>query len=132
MQYLLDTDFLISLYFNSEVKHQQAVKIASDLVFDAHSGYTSLVLQECATVISRKYSQAVAIQISRILRENTNGVLFVSQSQMQEAWNLFEEQQDAKTSFIDCSNVVIARQLGCQILSFDKFYQQFVDVRLEV
>ena len=130
MKYLIDTDFLIALHFPGEVKHRQANEIAAERLLTAESAYSHLVLQECATVISRKYSQRAARQVSSILRENSNGVLFVSKQQMLEVWQLFDQQQGAKTSYIDCSNVVLARQLGCQIVSFDQFYQQFADVRL--
>lgn len=127
-RYLLDTDFLIALHFANEATHKKAKRFAQRHLIDARSSYTNLVLQECATVISRKYTQQAAINFTTVLRQNSNGILFVDQRQMNTTWQLFDQQHQEKTSFIDCSNVVVARQLECRIVSLDKFYSQFSDV----
>lgn len=91
---------------------------------------TEVVLMEVATVISHKYSQREAVETIAVLKGSGYTILSVDNAVLKNTWDLFKIQKNKGTSVIDCSNVVLARQLGCQIVSFDHFYQQFSDVRL--
>ena len=125
MQYLIDTDFLISLHFSTESTHDKAVALAEKFLINQESSYSDLVLMECITVVSRKYSQRSAVTLAKKLRANPQGTLSVSDRQKSQTWELFEQQTAIGASLIDCSNVVLAKIYGCQIMSFDQFYQKF-------
>lgn len=125
MQYLIDTDFIISLNFLTESTHDQAMRLSEKYLIDQESSYSDLVLMEYITVVSKKYSQQAAIALAKKLRANPQGTVSLSDSQKSQTWELFEQQTTNGTSLIDCSNLVLAKTYGCQIMSFDKFYCQF-------
>lgn len=121
--FLLDTDFIIALSFPGESTHQKAVKLAQKKLVGQHAFYLDLVLQEVATVISHKYSQADAITVSQALRSNTDSILKLGAANETKVWELFYEQTKKGTSFVDCANVVACQSFGLELLSFDDFYK---------
>ena len=123
--YILDTDFIIALYFPLESTHKRAVVLAEKYLTNQESILTDPVLFELATVISRKYSQTQAIQALETLKKAPNGTLALSKEDVTNTWKLFGQQKKRGTSVVDCSNIVIARKLKCNIISFDAFYKDF-------
>jgi predicted nucleic acid-binding protein len=119
--YLLDTDFLFSYFFEEQSTHHKA-KLIMSKIEDYDLFVTNIVLHELATVLSNKQSQAqskIAIQKCKLLDLN---VIKMTDVQEAEVWKLFDLIDKDKTSFIDCSNLYLAKQLDYKIASFDKFY----------
>ena len=127
--FILDTDFVIALRFPLESTHKRAVTWAKKFLQESESFITDLVQIECANVISRKYSQDQAIEAIRTLRRAPNSTLYLDKDDIEKSWELFVLQKKRGTSVVDCSNVVVAKKLGCQIVSFDTFYREF-DLRV--
>jgi predicted nucleic acid-binding protein len=86
-----------------------------------------LVLQESATVISHKIGQSQALDFLKQLKKTTTQELFLTRQLTVKAWRLFYQQTRQDTSFVDCANLAIARELAFdRIFSFDRFYRQFI------
>jgi len=123
--YLLDTDFIIASRFPQESTHSRAVPLAKKVFSSSNYVITELVLMEVATVISHKYSQSQAVQAVQTLHKTGQSSLHLDTDDWQKTWSLFLQQKNRGTSVVDCSNVVIAQKLQCQVVSFDNFYQDF-------
>lgn len=126
--FLLDTDFLIALTFPGESTHEKAKKLAEKYFEKQDIFYLDLVVQEFATVISRKYSQKEAIKTTQPLRVNSDSIIVLSSEEFALVWKLFDVQKNKKISFIDCANVVCAKSRGLKLLSFDTFYKKFPEI----
>ncbi|HNQ17271.1 MAG TPA: PIN domain-containing protein [Candidatus Woesebacteria bacterium] len=123
--FVLDTDFIIALRFPQESTHQRAVTYAKKYLKESESFVTDLVQVELANVISRKYSQEQAIQAIRMIQKAPNGTLYLDKENISSSWELFFQQKKRGMSVVDCSNTIVAKKLGFQIVSFDTFYREF-------
>jgi len=127
--YLLDTDFLIASHFKGESTSRVAHNFAQANFSNHDIFYIDQVVFELATVISHKYSQKEAIEVSHDLRSKKKCILSLNKYDLEEAWQIFDQQKKKGCSFVDCANLAIAKSLGLKIVSFDKFYKKFgVDV----
>jgi len=126
MKVLFDSDALFALYFVDDSNHLKAKKILQTFSSKDELFATNLVLQESATVISRKVGQDQAIDFLRKLRITNAQEVFVNQKLTAKAWKIFKRQTKKSTSFVDCANLAIAHELKIdKIFSFDKFYQKY-------
>ena len=119
--FLLDTDFLYAYFFEGQSTHKKALDIMKKIE-EAELYVSHLVLQELATVLSNKESQAkakIAIKKCKLLDLN---IITMNHAQESEAWKVFDSITNDKTSFIDCSNLYLATKFKYKIASFDKFY----------
>lgn len=121
--FLLDTDFLIATRFKTETTHARAVAVIKKSLADSSLLITDLVLFELASVLSHKFSHTDAVQVTAELRSRKQTMLTTTQSDIDEAWDIFNAQKKNKCSFVDCANVAVARNLGLLIVSFDAFYR---------
>jgi predicted nucleic acid-binding protein len=119
--YLLDTDFLFAYFFNEQSTHQKA-KIIMDKIENSDLYITNIVLQELATVLSNKQSQAhakIAIENCKLLDLR---IIKMTDEEELAVWVEFNKIDKNKTSFIDCSNLYLAINNNYKIASFDNFY----------
>lgn len=119
---VVDTDFLISFFFDHESTHDRAKKV-THIIQDSNIYMIDLVKFELATVLSRKYGHTHA---KRVIQEVPNMDIMIIGYQPHESniWNEFLRHSKKNISFVDCANVVIARHLKAKIASFDTFYPQ--------
>ena len=125
--FLLDTVFLYAYFFEGQSTHTKALDIMKKIE-EADLYVSNLVLQELATVLSNKESQAkakIAIKKCKLLDLN---IITINHFQESETWKLFGSITNNKTSFIDCSNLYLAKQFKYKIASFDKFYPEEIKV----
>lgn len=123
MKYLVDSDFLISCYFEDESLNLVASDIIDTLDDDDELCVTSLVEMESATVVSNKRGMIKAKEFHKWVDGLGVRKVFVDEILMILGWKKFLEQTKKGSSFIDSMNLVVAKKLGCKkILSFDKFY----------
>ena len=126
MKWLVDSDFLFALFITKDVHHLKA----KAKYFELNQGgasllVTNIVIQESATVLSKKVSQAVAKKFYRDYPELGMREVVVEPKIEKLTWDLFMKQREDGISFIDCVNVVLTKEMGLDgILSFDKFYRQ--------
>jgi predicted nucleic acid-binding protein len=118
---LLDTDFLFSFFDSSQSTHEASKKVVEK--YGNQEFYLSnLVKQELATVISHK----VGYKECQIIITAINGLevknIYVDEIQTVQIWELFNTFHKKQISFVDCSNLYLAKKLGYKIASFDKFY----------
>ncbi len=117
---VVDTDFLISYFFDHESTHEKAKKIARNLQ-DSNIYMLDLVKFELATVLSRKYGHTHAKQVIQEV-PNMDIISLGYQAHEVDIWGEFFKHSKKGISYVDCANVVIARHLKAKIASFDTFY----------
>lgn len=118
---LADSDFIIALFFKNESTHSRAQKL-----YEKHktsSFYViNLVPYEVATVVSRKYKQSVAIEVSYDIAHSFPVVAYIDQEHEKLVWQEFRAQKNKNISVVDCANKITAHKHGFTIASFDSFY----------
>lgn len=126
MKVLIDSDALFALYVANDLHHQTAKEILHRFLKEkAELFVTNLVLQETATVISYRLGQKQALDFLKRFSQVNIKQVFVNKNLIAKSWLVFKKQTKKGTSFIDCANIVVTRELKVdKIFSFDRFYQQ--------
>jgi len=124
MKILFDSDVLFALYVPHDANHIKSKRIFSTL--DLHSGdlfVSDHVIQETATVLSRKVNQTIALDFYYSFTKLNVNHIQSSPDVLNQAWQIFLDQTKKSTSFIDCLNVAIFQEYQLDaIFSFDTFY----------
>jgi predicted nucleic acid-binding protein len=121
MTILYDTDFLYNLLVPTQANHAKAQAILQNHHTDDWQ-ILKLVKYELATVLSHKESHALAKQIIHDLDESIAEWRSLSEQEEKEAWRIFDKQKKKGTSFVDCTNLAVAKLNDYRIASFDGFY----------
>ncbi|KKQ92709.1 MAG: hypothetical protein UT17_C0001G0088 [Candidatus Woesebacteria bacterium GW2011_GWB1_39_10] len=123
MKYLVDSDFLISLYKPTDSNHKKASEIFKGIGKTARLVASNLVFQESTTVISKQIGMEAAIKFYDLITKLIDEQLILENILEKEAWKIFLKQTKKGTSFIDCANLAVCTKLKLDgILSFDEFY----------
>jgi predicted nucleic acid-binding protein len=118
---IIDSDFWFSYFFEDQSTHIKAKEIVSTIVND-ELFILNLVLQELATVISRKKSQEKAVFVIDTIEKFKLQVIRLSEEDESQIWRMFKSFSKQNISFIDCANLYYAQKMNSKIASFDKFY----------
>lgn len=125
MKVFFDSDALFALYVASDVHHNKAKQIFKKLL-EAKTELltTNLVIQETATVISYRFGQKQANDFLTRFAKIDIKQIFVGEKPTAKAWRIFKKQRKKGTSFIDCANIAICKEMKIgMIFSFDKIYK---------
>jgi len=116
MKYIFDSSFLISLYLEDDINHDNAINIFLWLNEDDNFYINELILIELITVITYKKWFSKVKEIKSIINElNT----IIINSWYLEYINYFEY-LEKKISVADCSVIYDSIKYNCMILSYDK------------
>lgn len=119
--YILDSDFVYAYFVNTQSTHLIAKNILTNIV-NQPLFMLDLVKYELATVISRKETQQMAIDIIQDLEVFELGRISINDQDEKKIWELFKSFTKKNISFVDCANLYFAQKLNYQIASFDQFY----------
>lgn len=125
---LVDSDAFVAINRVADVHHEKAVAINKSLLkVSANLITTNYVLQETTTVLSRKMAQQKAREFLSLFRKDTPMlVIHIDKRLDDEASRIFLKEKRDGTSFVDCSNVAVAKTFNIDtIFSFDKFYLDY-------
>ncbi len=120
---LLDSDFIISMMIEVDSNHERAVSLAKQYNSVKYS-MLRVVKYEAVTVMSRKFSQEVAVQLVQRLDGSEIQLLDINLKDEREIWSIFTSSVKKNISFIDCANLYFAQKLKYKIASFDLFYPE--------
>lgn len=126
MKVLVDSDALYAMFLSGDLSHESAVTTMRNLIDKQAGLYVSnLVLQEVSTLLSYRHGQDLALKFIDSFQKGGFEKVFLDERLTHLTWLLFKKQNKKGTSFIDCSNVILCRELGFEsIFSFDKFYSK--------
>lgn len=122
---LIDSDAFFALYQSKDPHHEKAARIYNELNRSKIPTYsTNLVVYETATLLSYRISQLKAVSFLRDIFNTDLQQIFVNEALAEKALSLFLVQTKKRTSFVDCANAVVMKELKIdKIFSFDEFYK---------
>jgi len=126
MRILFDSDAIFALYIATDTNHKKAKRIFQKLLESKTKNFiTDWVMAETATVLSYKIGHEVSLDfLARFKRLNFKHI-FLDQKLEQLAWEIFRQQTKKGTSFVDCANLAVFRELKMdKLFSFDSFYKR--------
>jgi predicted nucleic acid-binding protein len=117
---IIDADFLIALYIDTDSNHSKAMEIydrLDDLIV------LNLTIYEVATVLSRLLTHSEAKLILINIFADLKEIII----DYDRAWELgileiYNAQTKKNVSFFDCTCLFLAKKYDYKIASFDKFY----------
>lgn len=118
---LLDSVFLYGLFVEEDPHHSICLNLLPKIE-QSKIIVCNLVIYEMLTLFSRRFSQELAKSFLEDINSFNIQRVFVDDSLEEEVLAVFSSQIKKNISFVDCSNLVIAKKYNYKILSFDKFY----------
>lgn len=129
MKYLVDSDFLYGLSIATDGHHKASSKVFRKLINVKKVNFCviNLVIQETATVISRKIGQKESLIFLNNLIGLPIKIIVLGEEDENLGWGIFKKQTKKETSFIDCANLAMYQKYKFDgVLSFDEFYPENV------
>ncbi len=124
---LVDSDVFVAYFVEEDAHHARVVSTLAK--FHAHYqplAATNLVVTETASLLSRRYSYALAVRFLKYLWDSNFPVIYIDSDMHAAGCQLFTDVEREGTSLVDCLNVIaVQRYALSSILSFDKFYRRF-------
>lgn len=119
---ILDTSFLFAFFHQEDAFHKEAITQAQKKDRDQTVAIPLEVFEELITVVCRKKGTEAAIKIGKFLLHEISPVQILSPIPMQflKTWNQFQVIAPHHLSYVDCLLLVLAKEHGCHILTFDK------------
>lgn len=124
MKLLADSDWLVGLFRIGDPHQEVATRLLHRIDKDGvELSVLNLVIQEAATVLSHRTGmRAVRLFCKRFPDLGLN-TTWVDEALEADAWKIFLKQTKKGTSFVDCANLAVIKELKLDgILSFDSFY----------
>ena len=113
--HVLDSSVWIALFVDNDPHHAQARRFFRELSGAVYVPY--VVVSEVATVITYKHSKVQAEQFFKFLEDNP-GIIHLEAETTADVEHFRSIQ--SKISFADATLLRIARELGVELVTFDK------------
>ncbi|KKP79893.1 MAG: hypothetical protein UR81_C0038G0009 [Candidatus Levybacteria bacterium GW2011_GWB1_35_5] len=125
---LVDSDAFVALAKEDDTNHRKAVEQLESLIDKQVNFITSnYVFSETVTVLSIRISHEAAIDFIKRLKSTQNpfSIKRVDEELEEKAIEVFKSQTSKNTSFVDCTNIALSRELKVDaIFSFDEVYKK--------
>ena len=129
----LDTSYLVALEIDSDSNHEAAVKIRDRIIGGefGNSFISDYIFDETMTVnFARTKNLEKTARIGHDLR-NSSILIKLEESDFEESWQLFKNQEGTKLSFTDCSNLAIMKRMSIKnMATFDGDFKKIKEVKV--
>lgn len=121
---LVDADGFIAQFIKEDANHLKAVQIREAIKLGNFKVYVvNLVIAEVSSLLSRRFSQEKAVEFLNQVEAADMEIIYIDEDLSQKTINFFKTFSKKNISFVDCANLIVAREKGIPfIFSFDKFY----------
>lgn len=120
---LVDSDFLIGLFYEEDSHHLQCKRI-----IDRYDGEFIIawdVIDEVTTKLSYFAKKQNALNFLKMMLKLKTQIVYPDEVLLEKALKVFSNQTSKKVSFTDCVNMVIAKMKNLRyVVSFDKIYEK--------
>lgn len=124
----VDSDAFVALTVNTDAHHEKAISILNNLRINHVLFLTSnYVFSESITVISMRSGHKTAVKYIEEMQslESPFQIKRVGEAIEEKAVQIFKAQTSKNTSFVDCVNMALVKELGLDaIFSFDQAYRK--------
>ncbi len=125
---LVDSDAFVALAKEDDANHRKAVKQLRSLIDEQANFITSnYVFSETVTVISIRISHKAATDFIKRIKSTQSPfpIRRLDEELEEKAIEVFKGQASKNTSFVDCTNITLFRELKVDaIFSFDGIYKK--------
>jgi predicted nucleic acid-binding protein len=121
---LIDSDAFVAQSVVTDSSQERATRQQITIENDNFQQFTTnLVVAETATVLSRRFSQVLAIEfLNKIFRSEVE-IIYLGEGDFLKIAEKFKSYTKKNISFVDSANLVVADELHIsKIFSFDKIY----------
>lgn len=127
---LIDSDAFVGWILETDPHHEQAVALFEEAQQSSWRLVThNFVIAETATVLSHRSGQPLARQFLNAIKDIPQ--IYVQEDLFLKGLEIFRSQENKGTSFVDCLNVVVMKQLTIpRLMSFDQFYRKKFDLQI--
>ena len=127
MAIFVDTSVFVSFFNSDDQNHEKAKKIMSDIATGKYGEplTSDYIFDETLTVmLTRTKKLHFAIEAGEYILA-AYSIAAITQVVLQEAWEIFKNQNQEKMSFTDCTSRVFAENLGIRnIATFDQAFKK--------
>lgn len=130
MGVLIDTNVLAA-YSNKDDSNHYAAKFLLERAVKGEFGtifISDYVFDEFTTLTCARLGKKKAVELGNWLASSLVVFEYANESEFKDAWKVFCT--SSNLSFTDAMIVVIARRKKAAVLTFDKWFAQFKDVRI--
>jgi len=134
----VDTEAWVALNNKKDSYHQVAIRANKEFLDNGYFYVTSnFVLNETFTLLRYDAGHKKAVdfghEIKYFITIRKIQVLYINQSLMYNAFDLFEKYSDKNFSFTDCTSFILMESFGInKAFSFDKHFEQYKFIRLPI
>jgi predicted nucleic acid-binding protein len=115
----IDTSALYALVSRNDRFHEKAKNIYMNLIDEGRVLYTSAyVLVETIALIHSRLGFEVVRKFMKGI-ENIIEVIYIDEKLHKEIWRLLED-KEGQISFVDCSTVLLVKQMDTELFAFDE------------
>ena len=124
----MDADAFVALAKGDDAIHEKAKRVLIRLLRE-HVVFlaSNYVFAEAVTVLSKRAGKSIASAFIKAMKEETSTIewIWVDRALERTAIDVFEEQTSKNVSFVDCTNIALARREGVDaVFSFDAVYRK--------
>lgn len=123
MKVFVDSSALYAYLIDKDEFHKEAIEFLSkrpELIT------SSVVLHEIVAIFTKRISKSIALKLGALVfNESLMKIVIPNRDEEKESWNLYQNSNIGKISWVDCNNVVIMKRLGLkEIFSFDSDFEK--------
>ena len=134
-KYFLDANFIISLFREIELKHEESVNICAELLKNHECYISNSVLNEIVTILMMRTKDIdLTTQAYYFMKDN---LIILDELEINnfndKVFEIFKKynSKSFKVSFIDCSIVLLTQYYELEyIVTYDKNFKVFDDIEL--
>jgi len=114
--YVIDSSVWVSLFLDFDVNHKKAVFIFENF-WKSRIVLPYCVINEVSSFLTYKWGKKIANNFLNFIRKNND--IFIENDNIFEEINFFID-VDSKVSFTDTAIIMIAKNHGLDLITFDK------------
>lgn len=123
MAVFVDSSALYAYLVDKDEFHQEAIEFLSkrpELIT------SSVVLHEIVAIFTKRISKSIAFKLGALVfDEALMKIIIPNRDDEKASWNLYQNSNIGKISWVDCNNVIIMKRLGLkEIFSFDSDFEK--------
>ena len=129
----LDSSLIVADKIENDQHHKEAAKTMNDIATGKYGNplISDYIFDEILTVIfSRSKKLPIAIETGQEIR-NSVEIRRITESDFEDAWQIFKNQKNTKFSFTDCTTLALMVKEGIRnIATFDQDFSKIKEINV--
>ena len=129
----IDSSLIVADKIENDQHHKEAAKTMNDIATGKYGNplISDYIFDEILTVIfSRSKKLPIAIETGQEIR-NSVEIRRITESDFEDAWQIFKNQKNTKLSFTDCTTLALMLKEGIRnIATFDQDFSKIKEINV--